>query len=332
MVKRLIGLALLMIALALLADDAVALTAARAEALIAQVRSQGFLSARVRVRAPTASERDIGLAMKIEDDFSCTLIVAPLRGDSLIPADRRGDPLVDEFIALHELAHCEHMQLPALFRSRHASQRENDAYHDIVLLGSWLEAVALFKEMFADTYAAAMLLARHHRSAKALALVRDFARWRRDKTLATFRVARVHATTPALEALLEERRFAASPAPMEVRSLALETASDAFVASLPDHTFADQIALTDRGTVDAARYVGWMWRAAAGLSAPRTFEHHEMVAARLAHPMPDLLERMRAFVQRRPTADATREFVNALEVTVDDRIRARIEVAEDLGR
>jgi len=329
MIKRLIALGLVMVVLSLLADDAVALSATRAEALIAAVRSEGFLSTGVRVRAPTASEQDIGLAMKIEDDFSCTLIVAPLRGDSLIPANRRGDPLVEEFIVLHELAHCEHMQLPILFRSRHASQRENDAYHDLVLLGSWLEAVALYKEMFADTYAGAMLLARHHQSAEALALVRDFAQWRRDKTLATFPLARVHATTPGLEALLGARWFAASLAPAELRLLALETASDAFLASIADHPFAGQIALNGRGTVDAARYVGWMWRAAEGASELRTFEHYDKVAARLAHPMQDLLARMRAFVERRPPPDATREFVNELETAVDGRISGRIAVAAE---
>lgn len=317
------------IALALLADDAVALTAARAEALIAEVRSQGFLSTDIRARAPTVSEQEIGLAMRIADDFSCTLIVAPLSGDSLIPAGRRDDPLVEEFIVLHELAHCEHMQLPVLFHSRHVSQRENGAYHDLVLLGSWTEAVALFKEMFADTYAGAMLLSRHHRSAEALALVRDFAHWRHRKALATFPVARIHATTPALAALLEGDRLARSRSAAEVRSRALEIASDAFLASVHDHPFASQIALSSRGTVDPARYVGWMWRAAVGLSELRSFEHHEKVAARLTHPMQDLLEKMRVFVQQRPPADATREFVNELEDTVDGRISAGVQTVSE---
>ena len=44
MIKRLIALGLVMVALSLLADDAVALSATRAEALIAAVRSEGFLS------------------------------------------------------------------------------------------------------------------------------------------------------------------------------------------------------------------------------------------------------------------------------------------------
>ena len=324
-------LGLLLIALSLLADAAAAVTIGRAETLIAEARSQGLLSTGVQVRAPTAAERDIGLAMRIEDDFSCTLIVAPLPDDSLIPASRRDDPLVEEFIVLHELAHCEHMQLPALFRSRHASRRENNAYHDLMLLGSWLEAVALFKEMFADTYAGAMLLARHRASAEALALVHDFARWRRDKALATFPIARIHATAPALEALLVERRGTASPSPTALRSRALETASDAFLVSLPDYPFASQIALTGGGTVDAARYVGWMWRAAAGLSELRSFEHHERVAARLTHPMQDLLARMRTFVRQNPPAEATREFVNELEVTVGSRITTQREVGSTHG-
>jgi len=330
MLCRLISLAV--IGFAPVAQEAAAVTAGRAAALIAEVRSQGFLSTDVRARAPAASERDIGLAMKIEDDFSCTLIVAPLPGDSLIPASRRHDPLVEEFIVLHELAHCEHMQLPMLFRSRHASRRENNAYHDLVLLGSWTESVALFKEMFADTYAGAVLLSRHQRSAGALALVRDFAQWRRDKAAVTFPIARIHATTPGLEALLEARGLTASDSPAEVRSRALETASDAFLASIHGHPFGGQFTLTRRGVVDPARYVGWMWRAAAGLSELRTFEHHERVAARLAHPMQDLLARMRAFVEQDPPADATREFVDELEVTVDGRISTRIETAVERAR
>jgi hypothetical protein len=318
---RLLGL--LMIALSTAAGNAAALTQGQAETLIMEVRSQGLLTPVVRARAPVEREREAGLAMKIENDFTCTLLVARLHGDSLVPAARRGDPLVEEFMLLHELAHCEHMSLPLLFRSGYLPLEENRAYHDLVLLAPWAEAVALFKEMFADTYAGAMLLARHRNSAEAIAVVRDFAHWRREKELLTFPTARTHATTPALEALLQARWYTATISPDELRTRALETASDAFLASISSHpTFAGQVALNRAGTLDSARYVGWMWRAAEELSPVRTFEHHQRIAARLAHPMQDLLARMRAFVKGSPPPEAMRAFCNELQIAVDGRINA----------
>lgn len=330
---RLMGLVTLVVAM--LSGNAAALTEAQAETLIAEVRSQGLVASPVKVRGPTEAEQDMGLAMKIENDFACTLIVVPPYGDSLVPAGRRGDPLVEEFTLLHELAHCEHAHLASLFRSRYASEEVSRAYHDYILLAPWTEAVALYKEMFADTYAAAMLLARHNHSHEALALIREFAHWRREKELATLPMARVHATTPALEALLDEHRLLATLAPDALRAHALETASDALLASIARHPFADQIALSKHGTVDSARYVGWMWRAAEELSGIRTFEHYQGVAARLAHPMQDLLAEMRAFVKRQPPPEATRAFIDELQVAVDGRLNARVEhasIAPERGR
>jgi hypothetical protein len=270
--------------------------------------------------------------MKIENDFSCTLILAQLPIDSFVPVAQRDDPLVEEYMLLHEIAHCEHMALPALFRSRHLPQRVNRAYHDLALLAPWTEAIALFKEMFADTYAGAMLLARHPHSREALTLISELGRWRHSRALLTFPNARIHATAPALEALLAERANAAPVLPDELRALALEIASDAFLAAVIGHPFASQVTLTSHGTLDGARYVGWMWRAAEGTSAARSFEHHQRIAVRLAHPMPDLLAKMHAFVRQQPAPEAMRAFCDELQVAVDGRISVRIQqasIAED---
>jgi hypothetical protein len=325
MTRRLIGL--LTIALSVVSTNAAAVTQAQAAMLIREVRAEGLLTPAVDVRSPVERERDIGLAMKIENDFSCTLIVAPLPSDSFIPIARREDALVEEFMLLHELAHCEQMSLPTLFRSRHLPGGVNGAYHDLALLAPWTEAIALFKEMFADTYAGAMLLARHPGSEEALVLIGDFARWRRAREQLTFPIARTHATAPALEALLETLPNAASLSPDKLRTRALEIASDAFLDVVPGHAFADQIALNSRGALDAARYVGWMWRAAEGLSGTRDFAHYQRIAARLAHPMRDLLGNMRAFVSAQPTPEAMRAFCDELQVAIDDRIRVRIQQA-----
>lgn len=325
MTRRLIGL--LTIALSVVSTSAAAVTPTQAEILIRDVRAQGLVTPAIDVRAPVERERDIGLAMKIENDFSCTLIVAPLPPDSFIPLARRDDALVEEFMLLHELAHCEQMSLPMLFRSRHLPREVNGAFHDLALLAPWTEAIALLKEMFADTYAGAMLLARHPGSEEALVLIGEFARWRHARERLTFPIARTHATTPALEALLETLPNAASISPDKLRARALEIASDAFLDAIPDHAFADQIALNSRGALDAARYVGWMWRAAEGFSGTRDYAHHQRIAARLAHPMRDLLGKMRAFVGRHPTPEAMRAFCDELQLAIDDRIRVRIQQA-----
>jgi hypothetical protein len=323
MICRLL-LSLLAIGLTMLSTNAAALTEAQAEALIVEVRSEGLLTPVVHVRAPAEYERDVGLSMRIGNDFSCTLIFAPLPDSSLVPASRRADPLVEEFMLLHELAHCQHTALPLLFYSRDQPPQTNLAYHDLVLLAPWAEAVALFKEMFADTYAGAMLLARHRHSDVAVAVVRDFARWRRARELVIFPNARTHATAPALEALLAQQRSEESPAPDELREEALETASDAFLASISGFPFAGQVALNRDGTLDPEKYVGWMWRAAEELPRRRSFEHHQRVAARLSHPMQDLLARMRVFVKQNPPPDAMRAFVDELEDVVDARINTRV--------
>jgi hypothetical protein len=325
MICRLIGL--LTIALSVGSTHVLAVTQAQAERLIREVRTEGLLSPAIDVRTPVERERDIGFAMKIENDFSCTLIVAPLPSDSFIPVARRDDALVEEFMLLHELAHCEHMSLPTLFRSRRLPRDVNGAYHDLTLLAPWTEAIALFKEMFADTYAGAMLVARHPGSQRALMLIGEIARWRRAREQSTLPLARTHATAPALEALLGTLPNVAALSRNALRELALETASDAFLDVIPGHAFADQIALNDRGTLDAARYVGWMWRAAEGLSGIRDFAHHQRIAARLAHPMRDLLAKMHAFVSGQPTPEAMRAFCDALQVAIDDRIRIRIQQA-----
>jgi hypothetical protein len=325
MTRRLIGL--LTIAFSVVSTNAAAVTQSQAEMLIREVRAQGLLTPEVDVRTPVERERDFGLAMKIENDFSCTLIVAPLPPDSFIPIARRDDALVEEFMLLHELAHCEQMSLPMLFRSRHLPQGVNGAIHDLALLAPWTEAIALFKEMFADTYGGAMLLARHPGSQEALVLIGEFARWRHAREQLTFPIARTHATAPALKALRETLPDATSLSPDELRALALEIASDAFLDAVPGHAFADQIALNSRGALDAARYVGWMWRAAEGLSRTRDYTHHQRIAARLAHPMQDLLGKMRAFVNRQPTPEAMRAFCDELQVAIDDRIRVRIQQA-----
>lgn len=328
--RRLIGL--LTIALSVASTDAASVTLAQAERLIGEVRAQGLVTPSVNVRAPAGHEHDIGLAMKIENDFSCTLIVAPLPGDSFIPVARRDDALVEEFMLLHELAHCEQMSLPTVFRSRHLPHGVNGAYHDLALLAPWTEAIALYKEMFADTYAGVMLLARHPGSDEARALIGEFARWRHAREQLTFPIARTHATAPALDALLETLPSAASIAPDELRARALEIASDVFLDVIPRHAFADQVALNRRGSLDAARYVGWMWRVAEGLSATRDFAHHQLIAARLAHPMRDLLGRMRTFVLGEPSPEAMRAFCDELQVAVDDRIRVRIQQASIASR
>lgn len=325
MICRLTGV--LAIALAIASPHVSALTTAQAEILVTEVRAQGLLVPTVRVRTPVAPERGLGLAMKVENDFSCALIVSPLPLESFVPDARREDSLVEEFMLLHEIAHCEHMSLRTLFRSRQLPREVNSAYHDLVLLAPWTEAIALFKEIFADTYAGAMLLARHPHSDKALALIGEVARWRHARDLLTLPGARTHATAPALEALLAERPDAASFSPEALRAYALETASDAFLKVILDHPFAEQVALTSHGTLDGARYLGWMWRAAEGMSAARNFAHHQRIAARLAHPMPDLLAKMRAFVRQRPTPEAMRAFCDELQVAIDGRIGIRIQQA-----
>ncbi|MGB8432811.1 MAG: hypothetical protein WCE38_00930 [Burkholderiales bacterium] len=325
MTRRLIGL--LTIAISVASTNAAAVTQAQAETLIGEVRAQGLLTPAVAVRTPVERERDIGLAMKIENDFSCTLIVAPLPPDSFIPLARRDNNLVEEFMLLHELAHCEQMSLSTLFQSRNLPRGVNGAYHDLALLAPWTEAIALYKEMFADTYAGAMLLARHPGSEEALVLIGEIARWRLAREQLTFPIARTHATAPALEALLETLPSAASLSPDELRTLALEIASDAFLHAISRHAFADQIALNSRGALDAARYVGWMWRAAEGFSGTRDYAHHQRIAARLTHPMRDLLGRMHAFVSRQPTPEAMRAFCDELQLAIDDRIRVRVQQA-----
>jgi hypothetical protein len=330
MTRRHIGL--LTIALSVVSTNAAAVTQAQAEMLIREVHAQGLLTPAVDVRTPVERERDIGLALKLENDFSCTLIVAPLPPDSFIPVARRDDTLVEEFMLLHELAHCEHMSLPTLFQSRHLPRSVNGAYHDLVLLAPWNEAVALFKEMFADTYAGAMLLARHPGSQEALVLIGEFARWRHAREQLTFPIARTHATAPALDVLQEALPSVASLSPDELRALALEIASDVFLEVIPGHAFADQIALNGRGALDAARYVGWMWRAAEGLSVTRDFAHHQKIAARLTHPMRDLLGKMHAFASGQPTPEAMRAFCDELQVAVDDRIRVRVQQASIVSK
>jgi hypothetical protein len=262
---------------------------AAAERLVRAVAAENRAPERVRVRAPTEDEHDFGVAMRVENDGSCTLVLGGLL-DGFIPESRRVDPLVQEFVVLHELAHCHQAQLRQTFGASQLAPDQNAAIHDLVVIGTHLEAVQLYVEIYADVRAALAVSARHSFDDDARRLVADIAHWR---AAADMRLGDdgVHATAGALEGLLAEFDSLSNGTAEAREAAALRIASDAMIdAARGEPRLALQLWLNKR-TIPSARYAIWLWSAACTAHPERSLEFYRREATRLSHPVGDLLDK-----------------------------------------
>jgi hypothetical protein len=262
---------------------------AAAERFLQALAAEGHAPARVHVRAPTAPEREIGIAMRVENNGACTLILGALL-DGFLPAARREDPLVQEYVVLHELAHCQHARARQTFAASTLSPGRNAALHDAVVMNGHLLTVQLYREMYADVRALLVLLERYRYSAPARALAADVARWRAETAAQMLGEGKVHATAGAVQALLQEIAGDREVKPQAIEATALRLASDALLAMADDDAhIAEQIGGATRGA-QPARYAIWLWSAACAAHPERNREFYSREAARLTLPLDSLLD------------------------------------------
>jgi hypothetical protein len=238
---------------------------------IALAKAEGWITRTVSVRHATHEESDLGLHLVHEEDGSCTVVIGEVPGDFL-PASELRRAEVAEFVIVHELGHCVHESLGRFFDAPALRPSDNSRISDFLLMRPDSISSMRFREMFADAFAASVVLGRsrgsHAQADRARALVRELAVRRLQASEDGIEELDAHRTHQALLNVLNSvdgsgsTERASNSVPVrseEILSHAMSAAGAAFVLDLKQGSLSEPE--LDASPLESRYYAYWTWSA-----------------------------------------------------------------------